>query len=109
MYPLGYTRFINTLIRTEEFARWLARLKAAKGKARIIARLESAALGHFGDCEPVGESVNEMRIHAGPGYRIYFTRQGQVVYILLIGGDKSTQRRDIKRAIQMARLLRNRS
>jgi putative addiction module killer protein len=50
-----------------------------------------------------------MRIHAGPGYRIYFTRQGQVVYILLIGGDKSTQRRDIKRAIQMARLLRNRS
>lgn len=98
---------MNTLIRTEEFAQWLAKLRDPKGKARIIARLEAAALGNFGDCEPVGEGVSEMRIHTGPGYRVYFTRQGQVVYVLLLGGDKSTQRRDITRAIKMARLLRN--
>ena len=98
---------MNTLIRTEEFALWLAKLKDPKGKARIIARLEAAALGNLGDCEPVGEGVSEMRIHTGPGYRVYFTRQGQVVYVLLLGGDKSTQSRDIKRAIAMARLLRN--
>jgi len=98
---------MNTLIRTEEFALWLARLKDVEAKARIIARLESAALGNFGDCAPVGEGVSDMRIHSGPGCRVYFTRQGQIVYVLLLGGDKSTQRRDIARAIQMARLLRN--
>jgi putative addiction module killer protein len=98
---------MNTLIRTEEFAQWLARLEDRKGKARILARLDAAALGNFGDSEPVGEGVSEMRIHTGPGYRVYYTRQAQVVYVLLLGGDKSTQRRDIKRAIQMARLLRN--
>lgn len=76
-----------------------------KGKARIIARLDSAAMGNFGDCEPVGEGVSEMRIHTGSGYRVYFTRRGRVVYVLLLGGDKSTQKRDIKRAIQLARAL----
>lgn len=74
-------------------------------KARILARLESAALGNFGDCEPVGEGVSEMRIHSGPGYRVYYARRDLVVYVLLVGGDKSTQKRDIRRAIQMARKL----
>lgn len=97
---------MNTLIRTDEFAAWLAELRDAKGKARIIARLESAALGNFGDCEPVGEGVSEMRIHAGAGYRVYYTRKGLVVYVLLLGGDKSTQKRDIRRAIQVARQLK---
>ncbi len=96
---------VNTLIRTEEFAEWLRRLRDPKGKARIIARLDAAALGNFGDCEPVGEGVSEMRIHAGPGYRVYFTRRGLVVYVLLVGGDKSSQKRDIKRAMQLAREL----
>ena len=96
---------VNTLIRTEEFAEWLGRLRDPKGKARIIARLDAAALGNFGDCEPVGEGVSEMRIHAGPGYRVYFTRRGLVVYVLLVGGDKSSQKRDIKRAMQLAREL----
>lgn len=58
---------MNVLVRTEEFAHWLAQLRDAAGKARIIARLESAALGNFGDCQPVGEGVSEMRIHYGPG------------------------------------------
>ncbi len=80
-------------------------MRDPKGKARIIARLDAAALGNFGDCEPVGEGVSEMRIHAGPGYRVYFTRRGLVVYVLLVGGDKSSQKRDIKRAMQLAREL----
>lgn len=96
---------VNTLIRTAEFAQWLRQLADVKGRARIIARLDSAAMGNFGDCKPVGECVSEMRIHTGPGYRVYFTRRGSVVYVLLLGGDKSTQKRDIRRAIQLAQAL----
>ncbi len=96
---------VNTLVRTAEFAKWMRQLRDPRGKARIVARLDAAELGNFGDCEPVGEGVSEMRIHTGPGYRVYFTRQGRVVYVLLLGGDKSMQRRDIKRAIQLAREL----
>ena len=88
-----------------EFDAWLAELKDRIGKARIVQRIDAAALGNFGDCEPVGEGVSEMRIHCGPGYRLYYKRTGDVVYLLLVGGDKSTQRRDIKRAIEMARIL----
>ena len=65
----------------------------------------SRTRGNFGDCESVGEGVSEMRIHVGPGYRAYFTRRAEVVYLLLLGGDKSTQKRDIKRAIELARVL----
>ena len=75
------------------------------GRARIIHRIRSAEHGNFGDCEPVGEGVSEMRIHFGPGYRVYYTRRGEVIYLLLLGGDKSTQKRDIKHAIEMARAL----
>lgn len=96
---------VNTLVRTAEFADWLRRLQDVRGKARVLARLDAAELGNFGDCESVGEGVSEMRIHTGLGYRVYFTRQGKVVYLLLLGGDKSTQKRDIKRAIQLAREL----
>lgn len=93
---------VNTLLRTAEFDEWLRRLRDVRGEARILGRLRAAALGNFGDCEAVGEGVIEMRIHTGPGYRVYFTRQGNVVYVILLGGDKSTQVRDIKRAIQLA-------
>ena len=75
------------------------------GKAQIALRLDRAARGNFGDCEPVGEGVSEMRIHYGPGYRVYFTRRGKVIYLLLLGGDKSTQQRDVKRAINIASAL----
>ena len=74
-------------------------------KARIAQRLDAAVVGHFGDCEPVGEGVSEMRIHVGAGYRVYFARRGELVYLLLCGGDKASQRRDIKRAKQMLKLL----
>lgn len=96
---------MNTFLRTEEFDAWLAGLKDKVGRARIAHRVRSAEHGNFGDCAPVGEGVTEMRIHAGPGYRAYFTRRAEVVYLLLLGGDKSSQKRDIKRAIEMARAL----
>jgi len=96
---------MNTFERSDEFDAWLAALKDKVGRARIILRVRSAEHGNFGDCEPVGEGVSEMRIHVGPGYRVYFTRRAQVVYLLLLGGDKSSQKRDIKRAIEMARAL----
>lgn len=96
---------MNTFFRSDEFDSWLAALKDKVGRARIAHRIRSAEYGNFGDCEPVGEGVTEMRIHFGPGYRVYFIRRGEVVYLLLLGGDKSTQKRDIKRAIEMARAL----
>ena len=75
------------------------------GRARIIQRIRSAEHGNFGDCEPVGEGVSEMRVHIGPGYRVYFSRRAEAIYLLLVGGDKSSQKRDIKRAIEVARAL----
>ena len=96
---------MNTFLRTDVFDAWLGALKDKVGRARIVHRIRSAEHGNFGDCEPVGEKVLEMRIHFGPGYRVYFTRCAEVVYLLLLGGDKSTQKRDIQRAIEMARAL----
>ena len=96
---------MNTFHSSDEFDAWLAALKDKKVRARIVLRIRSAEHGNFGDCEPVGEGVSEMRIHFGPGYRVYFTRRGEVLYLLLLGGDKSSQKRDIKRAIEMARAL----
>jgi putative addiction module killer protein len=96
---------MNTFHRSEEFDTWLAALRDKLGRARIALRIRSAEHGNFGDCEPVGEGVSEMRIHFGPGYRVYFTRRGEVLYLLLLGGNKSSQKRDIKRAIEMARDL----
>ena len=90
---------------THEFAQWLSTLKDKIGQARILARLRAAELGHFSDCEPVGDRIYEMRIHCGPGYRVYYTRKGNVIYLLLIGGDKTTQARDIKRAKKMVQTL----
>lgn len=96
---------MNSFERTDEFDAWLTALKDKVGRARIVHRIRSAEHGNFGDCEPVGGGVFEMRIHVGPGYRAYFTRRGEAVYLLLLGGDKSTQKRDIKRAIEMAQAL----
>ncbi len=68
-------------------------------------RIGRVELGNFGDCEPVGEGVSEMRIHYGPGYRVYFMQRGLEVVILLAGGEKSTQSKDIKAALKLARKL----
>jgi len=96
---------MNIFQKSDEFDVWLTGLKDHVGKAQIALRLDRAAKGNFGDCEPVGEGVSEMRIHCGSGYRVYFTRYAAVIYLLLLGGNKSTQRRDIKRAIKMANTL----
>ena len=87
------------------FDAWLRNLRDFKARARIVSRLEAAQWGNFGDCEPVGEGVSEMRIHYGPGYRVYYTRRARTVYLLLVGGNKSTQKRDIRAALEMARRL----
>lgn len=97
-----------TLVRSSIFVNWLDSLSDVKGKARVLAQINRAAFGNFGDCEPVGEGVSEMRIHYGPGYRVYFTQDGATIYVLLCGGSKSTQRRDIARAKRMARDLKER-
>lgn len=90
-----------TILRTSVFAEWLEGLADERAKARIAVRILSAEKGNLGDCAPVGDGVSEMRVHFGPGYRVYFTRRGKVIYLLLCGGDKSTQKRDIKRAKAM--------
>jgi putative addiction module killer protein len=96
---------MNAFEKSDEFDAWFTGLQNHIAKAQIALRLDRAARGNFGDCEPVGSDVSEMRIHYGPGYRVYFTRRGMVLYLLLLGGDKSTQKRDIKQAIKMARSL----
>jgi len=97
---------MNTIVRTDVFDRWLSTLKDVRAKARIITRIRSAERGNFGDCRPVGAGVLEMRIHSGPGYRVYFTQVGDEVYVLLCGGTKRGQDRDITRARSMALLLK---
>jgi putative addiction module killer protein len=77
-----------------------------KSEGQNFARLRSATLGNFGDCEAVGQGISEMRIHAGPGYRVYYTRTGSTVYVLLAGGAKASQTKDIAKAKQMARELK---
>jgi putative addiction module killer protein len=97
---------LNTLLRSSDFDAWLSSLADQKAKARILARLLSATLGNFGDCEPVGEGVSEMRIHVGVGYRVYYTRTGSTVYVLLAGGLKASQAKDIAKAKRIARDLK---
>ena len=96
---------MNQFLRTTEFDAWLRALRDPIAKARIIARIRSAEQGNFGDCEPVGDGISEMRIHVGPGYRLYYCRRGDVIYLLLCGGDKSTQPRDIRQAKALLKSL----
>jgi len=91
--------------KTEAYARWIDGLRDVYARARILARVERLAMGNPGDVKPVGEGVSELRINYGPGYRVYYTRRGRDLVILLAGGDKSTQSRDIKTALRLARNL----
>ena len=97
---------MNTLLRSSDFDKWLSHLADQKAKARILARLTSAAFGNFADCEAAGEGVSEMRIHVGAGYRVYYTRTGSTVYVLLAGGTKASETKDIAKAKRMAREVR---
>ncbi|MCG3111691.1 MAG: type II toxin-antitoxin system RelE/ParE family toxin [Candidatus Manganitrophus sp. SB1] len=91
--------------KTDVFAQWLDGLHDIRARARVLVRIERLAAGNAGDVKPVGEGVSELRIDYGPGYRVYFTKRGREVIILLAGGDKSTQARDIKAALRLARNL----
>lgn len=85
------------LEKTSEFDKWLKKLNDRKAKAKILLRLQRVEVGNLGDISSVGEGIEEFRIHYGPGYRIYFKRQGERIILLLIGGDKSSQESDIKK------------
>lgn len=91
--------------KTDVFDQWFRDLRDTQAKTRILFRLRNASHGNFGDVKSVGEGVSEMRIHCGPGYRIYFTQRGKTLVIILAGGDKSTQIRDIKLAKMLASTL----
>jgi putative addiction module killer protein len=90
------------LKQTETFRKWWTGLKDKRALGIILARLDRLAYGHAGDAEPVGDGISELRIHYGPGYRVYFQRRGNTLIVLLCGGDKSTQAKDIKRAKRLA-------
>ena len=91
--------------KTDEFVRWLNGLRDVRARARVLVRLERVVAGNFGDSKPVGQGVSELRIDYGPGYRVYFTRRGQWIVVLLAGGDKSGQTADIKTAVRLAKNL----
>jgi putative addiction module killer protein len=88
--------------KTDEFDGWLAKLRDARALAKILSRIQRLELGNAGDVKPVGDGISEMRIDYGPGYRVYYKQTGKEIVLLLCGGDKSTQDRDIKRAKQLA-------
>ena len=90
------------IFQTAEFSAWLVNLKDRVGKARIVARIQRLGLGNPGDAAPVGDGISELRIHSGPGYRVYYKQTDKTIILLLCGGDKSTQRRDIRRAKDIA-------
>ncbi|WP_404301137.1 type II toxin-antitoxin system RelE/ParE family toxin [Alicycliphilus denitrificans] len=92
--------------KTDVYAAWIDGLCDVQGRARILVRIERLAAGNPGDVKPVGEGVSELRIDVGPGYRVYFTKRGREVVILLAGGDKSSQAADIKTALRLAHNLK---
>ena len=94
-----------TICQTEEFVAWLDALADRRAQIRIAARLRQAEAGNLGDWQPVEGEISEMRVHFGPGYRLYFVRRGRVVVMMLSAGNKSTQKRDIRHALQLANEL----
>ena len=103
MYPEGYTGRIVEVRKTTQFAAWIDGLCDLHGRARILARIERLAAGNPGDSAPVGGGVAELRVDCGPGYRVYYVRRGRALVVLLAGGDKGSQRRDISLALRLAK------
>lgn len=94
-----------SILTTEQFDTWFNNLRDRKAKSLVQVRIDRIEDGNFGDCQPVGNGVSELRIHYGAGYRIYFKRSGLEIIVLLVGGDKSSQPKDIKAAIALANEL----
>lgn len=99
---MNYSYHVVEVRQTEEFAKWFKSLRDAKAAAKITQRIVRISSGLLGDVKPVGEGVSELRIDFGPGYRIYFVQRGKALIILLCGGDKSTQAKDIRKAKELA-------
>jgi putative addiction module killer protein len=98
---------VREIRQTRRYAKWFDRLRDRRARERIDARIRRLSLGDAGDCAPVGEGVLELRIHCGPGYRVYFVEEGDAVVVLLAGGDKGTQSRDIRLAITLSKRPRS--
>lgn len=102
MLFINYTWSVFELKQTETFRKWWTKLRDERGRAVLAARLDRLAYGLAGDVKPVGAGISELRIHYGPGYRIYYQLRGRTVIVLLCGGDKDSQARDIKTARRLA-------
>ena len=103
MSPYGYNVYVRyEVVKSDGFLRWLTRLRDKRAQAQILVRIDRVEEGNFGDHGSVGGGVSELRVNVGQGYRIYYTIRQQRVVILLCGGDKASQQRDIRRAQQMA-------
>lgn len=97
--------FMIEVRQTDEYSEWFANLRDKQARARINTRIRRLSLGNSGDVKPVGEGISELRIDFGPGYRVYFLQRGREVVILLAGGDKRTQQKDIQTALELAHNL----
>ncbi len=98
----GIVHSMKEIIKSQTFERWIKSLRDSQAKAKVAIRIRRLSLGNPGDVKPVGEGVSELRIDYGPGYRVYFIQDGPVVVVLLCGGDKRTQQRDIEQAKALA-------
>lgn len=104
-YPAEYNRAAVEVRQTDVYARWFSRLRDRQARVRIDSRIRRLSLGNPGDVRPVGGGVSEIRIDYGPGYRVYFVQRGEALVVLLAGGDKDSQQRDIRTALELARGL----
>lgn len=94
--------------KTTEFDKWIRKLRDIRAKSRILFRIQKLETDeHFGDCKPVGDGISEMRINYAKGYRVYFKEKGNKIIVLLVGGEKSTQQMDIKRAKEIWNKIKN--
>jgi len=100
---MSYNELVFEVRETERFAAWLRGLRDSQARAKIAARVRRLAFGNPGDVKPVGDGVSELRVHHGAGYRVYFVQRGKMLILLLCGGDKSTQDKDIAAAKRLAR------
>ena len=99
MYPSRYNFDMYHIEKTTEFDKWLRKLRDLKAKAKILFRIQKLENdGHFGDCKPVGDGIRELRVNFAKGYRVYFKEKDGRIIVLLIGGNKSSQQQDIKKA-----------
>lgn len=99
---VSYSRQVIEVVQTGEFETWLKKLRDVRGKARILRRLDRLAQGNPGDVRPIGKGLSELRLDVGPGYRVYYAQDGDALILLLCGGDKSTQQKDIELAHELA-------